>query len=104
MPRVPSKPSTEIKPVDGKHYLLKVPLEFPSKEFTTQGWAEGFDPSLYHNVVLECMGTPFGSVQPTKGYFSHMLPHFKSPKDTSPNECWGIFPRWIIREETPEKQ
>ncbi len=100
MPRIPPDP-TRIRPEDGKYYLIRVPLEFPEHRFRRQSWAEGFDPSLYHNVVLECVGTPFGSVQPTTGYFAHMLPHFISPKDTSSQKCWGIFPEWIVREEVP---
>jgi len=63
----------------GKFYLIKVPIEHP--------WINNFDPHLYQNTILECVGA---------GKFRTQ---FKlHPNDTNEESYWNFNKNYVIKE------
>jgi len=86
--------------IPGKYYLIQCPSTFPDEGYTTKGWIKGFDPILYCNIVLECLGKAMYPPRVTEGQFNLLLPYFKChPKDAKGADgCWAFQPEWIIKE------
>jgi len=99
MPRITPGWELEDNVEEGKYYLIQCPQVVPDC-YSTKGWAEGFDPSLYSNTTLKCLGKAMYPPQVTLGLFNIFLPYFKChPQDTKgPNGCWAFQPEWIIKE------